>query len=254
MVLTMKIKFVNLNILDGGKLKNEITDFLHKEKPDILTLQEVWQNPKTKELINIDEFISGLGLNYFYFSPAFGTYRFGPYIVWGNAIFSKVPIIKTETKSFDFPYTDNYIPKIEGDWNDTPRNIQYVEIDMNGKKINVFNVQGIWGFNGDDTDRRLSMGKTIAKLIKGKDKVILAGDFNVQETSKTIGLIEKYVTNIFKKERITSFNMLQKPPGSGYKEAIVDLVMITSDIKVISHIQPNVNVSDHLPQVCEFDL
>jgi endonuclease/exonuclease/phosphatase family metal-dependent hydrolase len=250
----MKIKFVNLNLWEGGILKKEISQFLQNEKPDIVTLQEVWQKPKTKEIINIKEFINGLNLKHVYFSPMFGTRRFGPKIIFGNAIVSKFPITLKEQTVFDIPYNDNYVAKVDGDWSDTPRILQHAKINANGTELNIFNVQGIWGFDGLDTKRRLAQGKIIADYVKGKKKVILAGDFNIQETSKTIGLIEKHLKNIFKNERKTSFNMKRKPKNSGYKEAIVDLVMITPDIKVISHTQPNVDISDHLPQVCEFEV
>lgn len=250
----MKIKFVNLNLWEGGILENEISQFLQKAKPDIVTFQEVWQKFETKEIVNIKKFTNGLNLKHIYFSPMFGTKRFGPKIIFGNAIVSKFPITFKEQTVFDIPYNDEYVAKVDGDWSDTPRVLQHAQMNASGIKLNIYNVQGIWGFNGLDTKRRLAQGKIIADFVKGKKKVILAGDFNIQETSKTIGLIEKHLTNIFKNERKTSFNMKRKPKNSGYKEAIVDLVMISPDIKVTSHIQPDANISDHLPQVCEFEV
>ena len=37
----MKLKFITLNIWDGGRLLANIIDFLNQENPDIVCLQEV---------------------------------------------------------------------------------------------------------------------------------------------------------------------------------------------------------------------
>jgi len=40
----MKIKFITLNILHGGELLDSILEFLNKEDPDIIALQEVCES------------------------------------------------------------------------------------------------------------------------------------------------------------------------------------------------------------------
>src|SRR5581483_9037709 len=120
-------------------------------------------------------------------------------------------------------------------------------------ELNVFNTQGIWGFDGDDNERRLAQAQVIVKELGSLPRVILSGDFNVKEQTKSIALIEDRLKNIFKGERTTSFNLKHKT-SPGFATAVVDMVFASTDLKVIEHYQPDVNVTDHLPQVVVFEL
>ena len=150
-------------------------------------------------------------------------------------------------------YLDNYVPKVKGDFRDLPRSFVSAEISVNNTRLNVVNIHGVWGFDGEDNPNRLKMGKAVINEIKGKTNVILSGDFNTKPHTKSMRNIEKYLTNVFKDELTTSFNMKRKNPPGGYSTAVVDMVFISPNIKVISHICPNVDISDHLPQVCVFE-
>jgi len=153
-----------------------------------------------------------------------------------------------------------------------PRNMLYAEIQLNDAlNLNVFNVHGIWGKHGADTDRRRNMINIILDKIGHKPNVVLSGDFNLNENvysennghtdltkpkrTEAVSRLEKQFTNVFKDERITSFNPRHKDfISTGYGMAVVDMVFVSPNIKVLSHSQPEVNISDHMPQICELQV
>ncbi|MCL5438431.1 MAG: endonuclease/exonuclease/phosphatase family protein [Patescibacteria group bacterium] len=249
----MKIKFINLNIWQG-RLLEEAIEFIKSQKPDIVSLQEVYNKNNhgtEKRHKTFEIFKKELNFLYTSFAPAFIHVNEGK-TLQGNAIFSNFSIIPEEIIFYDIPFGDFYMRT----WKDSrfvPRNLQHVVIKIDDKKINVFNTQGIWGTDGKDNRRRLAMSRTIIDKIKNKQNVVLSGDFNVSPNTKTVGNIEKYLNNVFKDELITSFNMRRKD-NPGYASAIVDMVFMSKNIKVLDHFCPQVDVSDHLPLVCVFEI
>ena len=251
----MKIKFINLNLWGVGGIFDQALDFLAEKKPDIICLQEVfdgWDKNLQSGFRALSLLKEKLDLNYHFYSPAFTDNREEGRIVQGNAIFSRWPIIDFQTTFFDIPYNDDYIDKFEN-YPQAPRSLQRAVIKDKQTVFYVFNTQGIWGLDGQDNDRRLKMSQDIINQIKNQNNVILAGDFNVQEKTLAIQNIKKYLINVFKGERITSFNMKRKT-NPGYGKAVVDFIFASLDIKVISHQMPSVDVSDHLPLIAELEI
>jgi len=250
----MRLRFVCLNLWLGGQLFDNMVDFLKREEPDILVLQEAYRSkdPQSSQAArSFDVLQEILKFSYGFFSANFlDKYNFLE-AESGNAILSHFPIISERALQYDIPYRVFEVDPL--DYTHMPRSLQHCEVDVNGKTLNVFNTQGIWGFDGKDNERRLAMGEMIAHEVAGKPHTILAGDFNVQEGGKTTNIIEKHVRNIFKGERTSSFNMKHKEKP-GYAEAVVDMIFVSPDIKVISHFMPEDDVSDHRPLVCELEI
>ena len=252
---SMKLKFVDLNIWLGGKIFEPMFSFLRAENADILTLQEV-QNGQSdnlpKQLRSFNLLKDGLGYEYGYFAPCF----LNDYLEYktdrGNAILSHFPIKSRKAWFFDTEYGEFR----EGDaekYPILPRTLQHTEIEVHDATLNVFNTQGVWDKDGLDNPRRLRMGEIIADKIKNMDNVILAGDFNMEANTKSIGKIAKYLKNVFEDELTTSFNMRRKT-DLGYATAVVDMVFVSPDIKVLNCKCPDVDISDHLPLVCTFEV
>ncbi len=251
----MQLKFVCLNLWFGGKLFDNILDFLKQEQPDIIALQEAFNghDPSwARRYRSVDVLSQELGYPQSAFAAAFLDKRDGIAVESGNAILSRFPMIEEATTFYDIPYRTIDIEPGPAATH-LPRNLQHAVIDAHGTSLNIFNTQGIWGEDGDDNDRRLAMGEAIAQKIADRPYVILAGDFNVQEGTKTTNLIERHARNIFKGERTSSFNMSHKTKP-GYAEAIVDMMFISNDFKVLNHHMPLDDVSDHRPLVCELEI
>lgn len=244
----MKIKYIALNIWQGNLLDNAIS-FVKSENPDIISLNEVYneQSENFKKNFRTFEILKKeLKYKFYSFAPAFFDLNRNK-ALQGNAVFSVFPIISEEVTFYDFPF-GNFCLKVKKDNEKIPRNIQHVVLKIKENEINVFNTHGIWGFNGKDNRRRLKMSNIIVNKIKDKKNVILSGDFNVLPNTKTIENIERYLTNVFKNELKTSFNMQYKEKKE-FSTSVVDMIFTSRIIKILDHYCPNVNVSDHLPLV-----
>lgn len=251
-----------------------IISFLNAENPDIAALQEVYHNPKSKNAMLKSYSTIKKELNYPYhvFAPALThELKSGETGLLGNAIFSRFPITSHHVVFFDVPF-GHYREGIDKPTT-APRNMLCATLSLpNGKEVSVFNLHGIWGTDGNDTDRRLKMVDDVIKQIKGRLNVILSGDFNLNEivyprdksgqqllnqgcTSQAVTRLEKQLVNVFKGERVTSFNKKYKDfVTTEYGTAVVDMVFVSPTIKVIKHHCPEVDVSDHLPIVCTFEV
>lgn len=255
----MTFKFICLNLWLGGKLFDNVLDFLNREKPDVLALQEVYNGEDLKYPKNyrtIEEFSKTFDYKYVDFAPAFLDHKpDGAVMECGNAIFSKYPIVSREVTFYDIPFDYEYSEdKMKGDFSNTPRNLQHVQLNIEGKIMNVFNTQGIWGFDGEDNPRRFAMGKIIREKYLGKENVILCGDFNTLDHAKAMTAFETELKNVFKGELSRTFNMFHKPEDSGFATAVVDMVYASPNIGVVNHYTVDEDVTDHVPLVCVFSI
>ncbi len=249
----MSFKFICLNLWEGGRLFDEIVSWLREERADIIALQEVYKSSDQRlerRYRSLAELRRALGLSHYCFGPAFMDYRERVTEV-GNGVLSKFPIKAGRTVFYDVPYDSHFMDK--EDFTQAPRNLQHARVEVGGNVINVFNTQGIWGLDGDDNERRLNMARTIVKEIGDKENVVLAGDFNVREDTETVATIESRLLNIFRGELKSSFNMRWKK-NPNFATAVVDMIFVSGDLKVVQHYVPEVNVSDHRPLVAVLEV
>ncbi len=248
----MKIKYITLNIFEGGIFFDNIASFLKQEQPDIIGFQEVYNGEKLEPARNyrsMQLLIQIFPGCYHSFAPLFCEQLDSTRIELGNAILSRFPIIEEKNTFFDAPYDPEYKKELRnGDFSHDPQSVQWAKINVEGMYVNIFNVHGIWGLDGTDTSRRIQMSQTILNQIGDKTKVILGGDFNVQPNTQTIAMIEKRYKNIFKDELTSTFNMRHKQ-NSGYATAVVDMIFISNDIALIEKTCSEADVSDHKPLI-----
>ncbi|MDO8240479.1 MAG: endonuclease/exonuclease/phosphatase family protein [Candidatus Moranbacteria bacterium] len=251
----MKIKIININLWQTGNLQENAFDFLKKEDADIVLLQEV-RNGKgdglERQFKPLDIMLLELKYPYFDYAPTFLENMKVRKIEEGNVILSKFPIKSSRAIFYDVPYGERNGSSVE-DFTFTPRNLQCAEIDLGDESLNVYNTQGIWGTDGEDNERRLQMGEVIANEVSNKTSVVLAGDFNVKENTETIKKIERNLVNVFKGELKNSFNMRVKK-GPEFAIAVVDMFFASSNLKVVEHSCPDIDVSDHLPLIVTLDI
>lgn len=256
----MTLKVLNLNLYEGGLLLDAATEFIKNENPDIFCLQEVYNGldkSQPASFRSIELLTAAFPEYHYFFSPElFSDTPVGKIDV-GNAIFSKLPFTKTETHFFGIPYGEHPQKPTNKDWSKNPKNMQLVEISLDetfGKKTTtICNLHGVWGLDGGDNPARLAMSAVIVDQIKNRPHTLLMGDFNVKPNTQTITAIEQHMTNVFRDELTTSFNLkhkdLQAHPG--YATAVVDMFFASPDWEIVAKAVPNVDVSDHLPLVCE---
>jgi len=266
----MTFKFLCLNLWQGGNLMEDVLEYIRKENPDILVCQEVYNGHDKswdKKYRSVDVFKQELGYKHHHFAPAYSEKRDIGNLQQGNAIFSNFPIKSSQVVFYDNPYQENYEERFEN-FEHAPRNLQQVVLGIKGKEFNIFNTQGIWGKDGEDSKRRFKMSETIISQIKDKQNVILAGDFNLKDSTQAILNIEKHLINLLQGQAQTSFNIKRKlkagvksfakferpEVASGYAQAVVDMILVSQDIKVVSSQYVKVDISDHLPLLIIFEV
>jgi endonuclease/exonuclease/phosphatase family metal-dependent hydrolase len=249
----MRIKIICLNLWLGGKLLEPALEFIKKEKPDILAVQEAYdaKDERLEERFRSIEVIKKkCGFEYVFFSPSCMAVFPDKKIPAGNAILSRFPFLDSKTTFIysSFREEENYELPTVTDFSYIPRNLQHVLIEVSDTKLNIFNTQGIWRKDSKDSEERLKMSEIIVQEIKEKDDVILCGDFNVTPDTQTIRNVEKHLKNVFKGELKNTFNMKRKNDPA-YSNFVVDMMFASNNLKVVDHYCPDVDVSDHLPLV-----
>jgi endonuclease/exonuclease/phosphatase family metal-dependent hydrolase len=110
------------------------------------------------------------------------------------------------------------------------------------------------------SEQRKAMCQTIAETAASKHSLVFCGDTNLNPTNHAIAPIDALLTPVFAKdELLTSFNLNHKDLVNfpGYATAVVDLMYVSDDIRVIAHSAPaddSADVSDHLPLVATLEI
>ncbi|HBF67091.1 MAG TPA: hypothetical protein DDW36_01540 [Candidatus Magasanikbacteria bacterium] len=252
----MKYKIITLNMWHGGRLMQQALDFIRAENPDILCLQEVFNgHDKSFEerFRTLDVVKKECGFEYAEFAAAFKQVNNVPEpIERGNAVCSKFPLRALPTVFFDLPY-DPARKDLPGQGFTCTMLLQMVEVDLGGIVTTVGNVHGIWEPNAIDHERRTVMANKIVGALGGKPHVVLAGDFNMRPDTQAAAHIGNTLQSIFKQELQNTMNMRRRDDPY-YATLAVDMMFVSSDVHVLEHHMPDVDVSDHMPLVTEFEL
>lgn len=218
-------------------------------------MQEVYNGHDatlSRELRSFDELRKVLPHEHSVFAPAYRDERCQNVEI-GQAVFSKFPIQSNEAIWFDVPF-ERPAGSYEGTGEFTPRSLQHCTIRAKSTVIDVFNIHGIWGNrDGDDNPRRFAMIDTTLQAMNGKQLAILAGDFNLKNTTQAVAKLRTKLHDVFGNELTSTYNMQQKT-DPGYATVICDMMFVTPEIKVLEKRCPQVNVSDHLPLVATLEI
>jgi endonuclease/exonuclease/phosphatase family metal-dependent hydrolase len=244
------VKLIQLNAW-GGRLEFPIEFYLGEENPDILCLQEAISfgaGSGTGLFITTENIQSKFGLSFEAFAPSFSFRYMKGVAKFGNGIFSKQPIMKSESV---FTYLEHQDDFMWGEHNNNMRNFVHAEIDANGKTVHVLTHHGYWLHehkNGNDETLR-QMG-ILADYIEGLDgPVILTGDFNLAPGSKSLTRLNTLLTNLTLKEKLETTRSVLTT-----KTEACDYIFVNDMVKVKSFKPSDRIVSDHKALELEFDL
>lgn len=246
----MKLKVVSLNIFEG-ELLDQATDFIIDQEPDVVLLQEVYggnASEDQKQFRTFEVLQKALGLPHSHYAPSLRHNREEGKFLIGNATFSRHPILKEEAIFFNEPYSDDFV--VSNETNHLyPHNLLCTAIGTPVGEANIFNIHGTWDLDGDNfSEQRKQMSEAIIKATASKTRVILAGDTNAKPTNQAMRNVEEHLSSVFGDNLKTTFNMKRKD-NPGYATAAVDMMFVSSDVKVLDKSCPNVDISDHLPLV-----
>jgi len=256
----------NISIkLDNAK---QVGEFIKSQNPEVVALQEVvrhfddsvFQMYKSKQ--DIEQIIKK-NYPYSFFGPLWITdafrknskmhRNFNGFVEQGNEIMSKFPFVEATNEHFYKIYS-YALDWTNWETEDHARAVQIVELNVNGKKLQVLNLHGIWTKDKKGDSRTIKECKYIISVAEGKQiPTIIVGDFNLLPDTKSIGLLNKKYRNL-----VTEFNVkTTRPKFKDNLETgnnVVDYIFVNSKIKVNDLKVVDTDISDHLPIILDFDI
>lgn len=250
-----RLKVVSLNLWHGGRLFDEIVAFLRDEDPDVVMLQEVYggTDPNLeRRLRSVSALRAELDYPYWHFAPAFKQIMDEGEIDQGNAVLTRLPIVKREAMPYGPPY--RALRDEPKEWPTEPRVIQWVGLETSVGEVNIMNFHGAWDLDGDNFgESRRVMSMALLSAIKGKRNVILGGDTNARATNPALRALETPLRPVFDPPPTSTFNMRHKD-NPGYATSAVDLMYVSPEIQVLERECPDVDISDHRPIVVTLEI
>jgi len=237
------MKIVSLNLW-GGRIYEPLAEFLkNHQDTDIFCFQEIYhegtgKDTEFREEVDLELFtsIGNLLPNHIsFFRPHLGDF-------WGLATFIKKGVKVLEEGEY-------FVHKHKG-WqsnenkNFTPKNIQYVKVDINSQYLTMVNFHGHWnGAGKTDTDDRLIQSDNVIKyMTEIGGPYILCGDFNLLPDTLSIKKFEDFgLRNLIKEYDIKSTRT------SFYKKShkFADYIFISEKLNVRDFRVLTEEVSDH---------
>jgi endonuclease/exonuclease/phosphatase family metal-dependent hydrolase len=244
------MKIIQLNIW-GGKLGQQIIDFLRSENPDFVCMQEVNDlkgRAGYKFFATLNEIKEEAHFSDAFMSPTYSYRYMERELKYGNAILSKFPIISTKTVFTNGGYKRNFdVTKDDGNI----RNLQLATVEIDGILLNILNHHGyhIHGSKAgnDETVRQMRVIADVINSITGP--TILCGDFNLAPDSQSIAIINDKLTNLSVTHKLqrtySQFSIIDE---------VCDYIFVNGQVKVRDFKMSDELISDHKALILEFSL
>jgi vancomycin resistance protein VanJ len=231
-IMNYNVRLFNLyNWIPGNNVQKDIVDFIKKESPDVISFQEYHPH----ERIDL----------------SFYKYKYeelsGKKVKYGQAIFSKFPIVKSG--SIEFPNTANnaiYADIVKG--SDTIRiynvHLQSLRIDANNEELSTDNSERLLK-RASETFKMQQFQSELFLMHKKRSphKMIICGDFNNTAYS--------YVYKEIKGDLVDAFGAA----GNGFGRTFdfkyfpirIDFILVDKGLQINGFKTYNKKLSDHFP-------
>lgn len=247
------MKLLQLNMW-MGRLTRQIVPLIEREKPDIITAQEVFSTngmiafpDRTFDLL--EQVQTAGGYEYVYFSPTCDMQMMGYTVEFGNAVISKYPIINTETvfTSGEIMHSvtaENFV--------ENTRNAQFVTIRFENTDIMLVNHHGYWEANPLGSAQSVLSMQRLTDTLRLLDPLptIVAGDMNLLSKAPAMRLFDDLAEDLTATHAVSStLSQLGKVQDVACDHILVNSLIQVVDFRVLSDL-----VSDHKALTLEFDV
>ncbi len=254
------MKLITLNTWGGRAGKENLLKFFEEHRGvDIFCLQEIWAAPfddlKGRPAGGVElpfEKMMVYGLQEISrILPEYTPY-FKPHYLesYGLLMMVKSNIEVLEEGEVFVHKEKGYIPG--HDVGRHARNIQYITFNTPLGVRTAINFHGLWNGEGKgDSDERLLQSQNIVAYLKTlKDPYVLAGDFNLNPETKSLGILEDHgMRNLIKEYGVFS----TRTPLYDKENKFADYILVSGGIDALDFsVLPDV-VSDHSPLYLEFE-
>jgi endonuclease/exonuclease/phosphatase family metal-dependent hydrolase len=186
------LKIITLNI-EGDNHLDKVIDFLQKEHPDVICLQEVLEKDINRLKINLD--MDGIYVPFKYIDKP-NNARLTPGNKWGALLLSNLKINSPFVEYYEG--AQDFLPMhMEGEPNVCNRAILGVKIAKGDTVFQVITTHFTWSRDGETSSIQLSSLDNMLKLLNSKTDFILCGDFNAPRGKEIWGkLAHLYTDNV----------------------------------------------------------
>jgi endonuclease/exonuclease/phosphatase family metal-dependent hydrolase len=218
---------------DGKVSVTRIARLIARHNPGIVCLQEL---DAVRPVHQAEAISRKLAMEFHYFSSMKSEKR-------GNAILSRYPLRLVKMgplpRSVDSPIFE-------------PRGAIWVEIDVNGKKIQLFNTHLSLSPQEALKQAVALMGPDWAGGVKDRDRLVVCGDFNADPPSKVCGKIGEDLKSVQAGRKVINTLTSYAPLRA------VDHIFTGKGLRTLKVEVPRTGLeriaSDHLPLVAELEL
>ena len=259
MVFSHRIKFIQINIYKG-KFLDDLVDFLKKENPDFISMQEVTTNGFNLFANKNVSLFELLGKRLQMYGVFNGDLRLkgDKSSVFGNAVFGKYKIVGKKVVTLK-TFRPLAIEELDsGDSGEVReqihRHLLDAQVIAGGRRVHIMSWHGAWTAPPQDTSETLRQAGIVADYLKNLDSPFILGcDANNVAESKTIGTISKVAINLMVGSGIsqTTHPTKHKIAPRGF---LVDYIFTSNHFKLLRLQVPEILVSDHLPVVAELEV
>ena len=134
----------------------------------------------------------------------------------------------------------------------------FSQVLTSGGILNIMNFHGTYKpENKLDSEGRIFQSESIVNFLKSKSGgKIIGGDFNLEPNTNSIKIFSEHdYQNLINEYKIpTTRNRFVWDRFPENKMYFADYVFVSSGIRISSFEVPNIEISDHLPLVLEFEL
>ena len=264
------MKLISLNTAIFQANNEHLFKFFHDQNADFICLQEIsrgLEESVDKKYVTIDPINKATkSLKYFFYGPStvFSEFNvsnyhgapfsfvFGGQLEFGNYTKSSFEILKAQNVFIENHFTYNH--DLSGWPEEEYRAVLVTDHILKGKKLRILNYHGIWSRDKLGSKRTLRANKLIFDLaLQAEGEVIICGDFNLFPDTPPMKIFEKNLISL-----VDKFNIKRTRPATNelsyLKRNVVDFVWVSRGVKVNKFEVPDVEISDHLPLILDFDL
>jgi len=230
---------------------NKIVELIKKYQPDVVCAQELIQHfQPTPQIDTAKEIAAKLGYDYYFHFADKWTKRVEKE-TQGNAIFTRLPIIKTNHHFLQQPKTNPANASEEG------RVLVEVTVSKDNKELTLGTTHLSFSpFFEMTADRKTEAAKLVDYLKDKTANYVFTGDFNATPESFLIERLSSLSQFKSAGPDFSAKTWTTKPfDKQGFVETELnwrlDYVFVTNEIKVLSSQVIDTKVSDHLPVLVE---
>lgn len=243
------MRILQWNIWYKERIEN-VLKTLHDVDADIVCLQELTIGHERNGGIDTPKYLADkLGFNYFY-KEAQTLTRKGEEGSYGNGIFSRYPIIKTNFKYIQEPQASD-----SGDYSKEGRVYIETTVRVEEQEYEIGTVHMSYTDRFAPTPAKTKESDELIKVMcTKKSNFLIGGDFNALPSSYTIKEVTKYLKNAgpdFGQKTWTTKPFSYNDFEVSAMDWRLDYVFATHDISIISARVIKTEYSDHLPILVE---